>query len=91
MSLQLVATPSFRLSDPGHGAETIIREILSLPFFDGLQHEADFPERGARHTGHCSPLEVPDQVNAMIERLCTIAAGNDFQRELDQGGADYAR
>jgi hypothetical protein len=25
--------------DPGHFAETIIREILSLSFFDGLQNE----------------------------------------------------
>jgi hypothetical protein len=26
--------------DPGHLAEAIIREILSLPFFDRLQNEA---------------------------------------------------
>lgn len=25
--------------DPGHFAEAIIREVLSLPFFDGLQNE----------------------------------------------------
>jgi hypothetical protein len=26
--------------DPGHFAKTIIREILSVPFFDRLQNEA---------------------------------------------------
>jgi hypothetical protein len=26
--------------------------------------------------GHFSPLEVPDQVNAMIERFCAIVTDN---------------
>jgi pimeloyl-ACP methyl ester carboxylesterase len=35
--------------------------------------------------GHFSPLEVPDQVNAMIERFCAIAVGlsQGLQRGLE--------
>src|SRR5712692_7217767 len=36
----LFAIASLLGRDPGHFAKTIIREILSLPFFDSLQNEA---------------------------------------------------
>lgn len=71
-ALMYIVNPNFPLAPSYADVFPVARRLADLDRFQGLCPQLMIGQTlGA---GHFSPLEVPDQVNAMVERFCAIAA-----------------